>query len=292
MQVETVTTAPQTTQKVAKAKHWAGCTLNNYTPQDEAKFLANIQPLADYYVYGKEVAPSGTPHLQFMVCFKKQTSSVAVQKLLKAAWFVKSSKSTMQQASDYCKKGGDFFEIGVLGEGDAIFRWQDVRKNAAEGNFDQIPDSVFVPYYNNIHRIFADAAPPVARLTEYPGVWIWGPPGTGKSRKAREDWADGLYVKNQNKWFDGFDVRVHKNVLIDDADPVHCKTMAYYFKTWLDIYPFKPEIKGGHLSLIRPVKFIITSNYSIEECFDPTDAAAVRRRCHVIHMTTPFAPEQ
>jgi len=55
MQVETVTTAPQTTQKVAKAKHWAGCTLNNYTPQDEARFLANIQPLADYYVYGKEV---------------------------------------------------------------------------------------------------------------------------------------------------------------------------------------------------------------------------------------------
>lgn len=116
MQVETVTTAPQTTQTTANpsGKHWAGCTLNNWTPAHEASFLANIQPIADYYVYGKEVGASGTPHLQFMVCFKKQTRLSAVRKLLPAIWFVKSPRSTMQQASDYCKKDGNFIEFGTL----------------------------------------------------------------------------------------------------------------------------------------------------------------------------------
>lgn len=103
MELDTVTTAPQNTKTVAKAKHWVG-TCNNWTAVDEACFLAKIAPLANYYVYGKEIGEQGTPHLQFMVSFIKQTSSVAVQKLLKAAWFVKSSKSTMEEASNYCKK--------------------------------------------------------------------------------------------------------------------------------------------------------------------------------------------
>jgi len=110
MEVETVTTAPQTTQTAPlnpQAKHWAGCTLNNYTDIDIAKFAVIIQPMADYYVFGKEKAPTtGTPHLQFMVCFKTAKRLTALMKILKAMWFVKSARSTMQEASDYCKKVG------------------------------------------------------------------------------------------------------------------------------------------------------------------------------------------
>jgi len=109
MEVETITTAPETTEngRGPLAKHWAGCVLNNYTAVDEAKFLAVIQPIADYYVYGKEVAPTtGTPHLQFMVCFKTKKRATQCNKLLAARWFPKIPQSTMKQASDYCKKVG------------------------------------------------------------------------------------------------------------------------------------------------------------------------------------------
>jgi len=107
MEIDTVTTAPQKVKTTnPSGKHWAGCTLNNPTAADEACWLAKIQPLADYYVYGKEVGEQGTPHFQFMVCFKKQTRLSAVRKLFPSGgnWEVKSPRSTMLQASDYCKK--------------------------------------------------------------------------------------------------------------------------------------------------------------------------------------------
>jgi len=107
MEIETVTTAPQKTKITnPSGKHWAGCTINNPTAADEACFLAKIAPIADYYVYGREKSSTGTPHFQFMVSFKKQTRLSAVLKIFPSPtnWEVKSVKSTMLQASDYCKK--------------------------------------------------------------------------------------------------------------------------------------------------------------------------------------------
>lgn len=110
MDHNTVTTAPVGNVKNSNtgnlAKHWAGCTLNNYTDADEARFIAIIQPLADYYVYGKEVGASGTPHLQFMISFKTKKRLTAIKKIFPTAHLeMKSPISTMKEASDYCKKG-------------------------------------------------------------------------------------------------------------------------------------------------------------------------------------------
>lgn len=117
MQVDTVTTAPQKLNRGPLAKHWAGCTIPNWTDKDEAAFLLNVQPLADYYVYGKEIAPTtNLKHLQFMVCFKTAKRLTAVKKLIptQGNWEMKSAKSTMKQASDYCKKVHSFDYLFVL----------------------------------------------------------------------------------------------------------------------------------------------------------------------------------
>lgn len=42
---------------------------------------------------------------------------------------------------------------------------------------------------------------------------------------------------------------------------------GHHIKQWCDHYPFKANQKGSQL-LIRPEKIIVTSNYSIRECFD------------------------
>lgn len=97
------------TKKVARplAKHWAGCVIPNYTALDELGFSIAIQPLADYWVYGKEVGENGLRHLQFMVCFKTKKTLATVKKLIttQGHWEIKRLGSTMKRASDYCKKG-------------------------------------------------------------------------------------------------------------------------------------------------------------------------------------------
>lgn len=210
MQVETVTTAPQTTQTTANpsGKHWAGCTLNNWTPAHEAAFLANIQPIADYYVYGKEVGASGTPHLQFMVCFKKQTRLSAVRKLLPAIWFVKSPKSTMQQASDYCKKDGNFIEFGTLPQDQTTKsrqiiadKYADTIAKAKENNMDEIIPEHQLRYYKTIKAIQADnkVRPADLNWTVTPNLWIYGPTGMRRSKsliKSGPPLASLLYLRN------------------------------------------------------------------------------------------------
>lgn len=205
MQVDTVTTAPQEKIKIPKAKHWAGCTLNNPTAIHEATFITGVQPIADYYVYGHEVGASGTPHLQFMVCFKTQKALTALKKILPTAhWEVKSPKSTMVQASDYCKKGmfgltltslstasshildGKFVEYGVLpldqsvaGRKVIMDHYEDTLVKAKEGRIDEIMPEHQIRYYGTVKKIEADNKKMPDDLLweegEQPNLWIWGP---------------------------------------------------------------------------------------------------------------------
>jgi len=172
------------------AKHWAGCTLNNYKPEDEAAFLVNIQPLADYYVYGREIAPTtNTPHLQFMVCFKTAKRLSAVMKLLPSGghWLVKSANSTMLQASDYCKKEDKaFVEFGILpldqktaGLKKIKDNYDDTVEKAKAGKIDEIESGHQLKYYGSIKRIQADNEIMPENLNweegNPPNFWIWGP---------------------------------------------------------------------------------------------------------------------
>lgn len=70
-------------------------------------FAVAIQPLADYYVYGREVGEDGLKHLQFMVSFKTQKLLTTVKKLIQTQghWEIKHQKSSFLRASNYCKKG-------------------------------------------------------------------------------------------------------------------------------------------------------------------------------------------
>jgi len=71
-------------------------------------------------------------------------------------------------------------------------------------------------------------------------------------------------------------------VAIEEWSPKNECTGAY-LKIWADRYPFTAQIKGGSLTKARPIKLIVLSNYSIEDCFpDARDYEPLKRRFTVI----------
>ena len=94
------------------ARHYA-FTLNNYTSDDElniSKAFESKQAL--YVIYGKEVAPSGTPHLQGHVYFPKQVSIRQAKKSLGIEAHFSVARD-VQRSIDYCRKEGDCTEFGT-----------------------------------------------------------------------------------------------------------------------------------------------------------------------------------
>lgn len=93
-----------------KAKRWV-FTLNNYN-DDHINALASLECV--YLCYGKETAPStGTPHLQGFVVFANARHRTAVVAEIGGGHW-SPANGTSKQASDYCKKDGDFVERGEL----------------------------------------------------------------------------------------------------------------------------------------------------------------------------------
>lgn len=221
----------------------------------------------DYIVYGHEVTKEGRPHLQGFVYYKSTMRFSTLKKRFPTAhWEVKAKKSTFQQASDYCKKDGQFWEDGELpkdpilkGKGEKR-RWEEAFKAAEDGRVEDIPYDIRFRYDRNIERIFERKNRMSKKEnTETQMEWYWGRSRTGKSYKARTENPDA-YIKPMNKWWDGYVPGSRSTVILEDFDKRHADCLVYYLKIWGDKYDFMAERKGGTMR-IRPEKVIITSNY-------------------------------
>lgn len=282
-----------------KALHWC-FTLNNPSPSS----LLSLGPeLYTYLVYGREVAPStGTLHLQGYVCFKSRKTGAQVKKLLPTAhWEVK--RGTPLEASNYCKKDGDFVEEGVLpaaqhengkdaGGLATKEKWDSIWASAKSGNLDDVEAKTRVVHYRTLKQIESDYAVRAPDLDDVCGLWFYGPPGCGKSHHARSINQD-YYIKPANKWWDGFSPSRHPVVLLEDLD--HSTAfLGHYLKLWADKWSFAAEKKGSTMQ-IRPKQIVVTSNYSIEELWgsDQSMCMALKRRFKVTRFeprTSPFSP--
>lgn len=235
-------------------------TLNNWSFQDREELLK-----LDYHylVFGKEIGDSGTPHLQGYCELKKRYRLSKIKEYIPRA-HIEKRRGTPQQASDYCKKDGDFEEYGEMRRqgcrNDLVGFLEDVQ--GSKPTMDELlQTTLYMRYPRHCHLVIDTYYPP-AELDALDNEWIWGPTGTGKSRKARDE-NPSLYLKGMNKWWDGF--VDEDTALIEDIDSSHA-FMGYYLKIWADYYPFRAEFKGGSRA-IRPKRIIVTSNYHPSEIF-------------------------
>jgi hypothetical protein len=86
-------------------------TLNNYT---DLEYTAIQEIECRYLCVGREVGESGTPHLQGYIYFDNPRSFNSVKKLLGTRTHIEIAKGSSLQASNYCKKDGNFLEKGEI----------------------------------------------------------------------------------------------------------------------------------------------------------------------------------
>lgn len=95
----------------SKAKRWC-FTLNNYTPDDVDRLMLSHQDI-EYLLFGREVASTGTRHLQGLVCFRSRKRLEQVRTIISQRAHCSITVS-LQRSIEYCKKEGDFTEIGTV----------------------------------------------------------------------------------------------------------------------------------------------------------------------------------
>lgn len=182
-------------------------------------------------------------------------------------------------------------EKGTLPENDGCGReeaWKDYIKSIHEGKVDK--DSMFYARFEGYtNRRLAELKPKKrfeGNLKDK-NLWIWSR-GTGMGKSYWSERIGDYYDKAPNKWWDGY--KGEKIVRIEELDPENCKYIASYLKRWADYGQFTAAMKGSAMKL-NPADYnlIVTSNFSIDECFEnERDARAIKRRFEEWELTEPL----
>lgn len=270
-------------------------TVHNWT-DDDVSVLKSLK--SNYLLFGEEVCPStGTPHLQGYVQLVSRSRRTELVKKLSCFWEV--ARGSPDSQSVYCKKDGTYTEIGTpvfprLGKGQPTMSSRVARNRVLR---DQplctlVDGGVLgILQVRTLKNCRLDLASEVQRSSvaeldcgsTLPNVWYWGPAGSGKSRRARDE-NPGFFDKSLNQWWDGY--AGEKVVIVDDVDKEHA-SLCHLLKRWADRYPFPADVKNSS-SYIRPSKIVVTSNYHPREIWcEAVRLDAILRRFSVVYVPMP-----
>lgn len=194
----------------------------------------------------------------------------------------------------YIKKDGDIKEWGDIKWEERVAAKKDHRKAKAQSLIDRTktlaevidedPTLLFGAHRlkQDLDTYFQSKIKPL-KTEGVRGIWVYGLPETGKSHYVQETLEDpaDLYIKDQNKWWDGYIGQ--KAVLLDDFDK-QGDCLSHYMKRWPDKWPIFGQVKGSSVPLCYE-RFYVTSNYHPKDIWteDPVLQAAITRRFKIIH---------
>lgn len=260
-------------------------TLNNYEEDDVTNLKALVPDTLRYIGFSREIAPTtGTPHLQGFLVHKDKVRPTAIKKLIPKA-HIEIMRGLLRQNAKYCSKSSELEYVGELpsdGGTSEKKRWSNVVSLAKSGKIDQIledyPD-IGLRMYGTLKRIKRDYEQAPPDLDSIEAYWYTGPTGTGKSRAARANFP-GIYNKSFDTWWGGYDGS--SPVLFDDLSP-RDHNMCDFLKRLVDHYSIKVQSKGEQFQ-IRPRVVVVTSNYTLEQCFpNVIDLEPLKRRFKIVN---------
>lgn len=245
-------------------------TLNNYSEEEE-NALQNVE--CKYHVYGREC--ESTPHLQGYIEFNDAMRITALKKINERIhWEMR--MGTAKEASDYCKKDGNFFEKGVMSAQGKRSDLDTFARSAIECKDMQKLTEDFpgmMLRYSKQAQMLIGLSIEVRKAEPYV-EWRWGKAGVGKTRYVWDLYdVKSVYLKDNTKWWDGYTGQ--EIVLIDDI----C-VFSWNFRDLLkllDRYPLKVECKGGYVTFNSP-KIYITCEHEPAHYWNGNALAQVLRR--------------
>jgi len=264
-------------------------------PVSKVALLAHLESIdsVDEYCICSELHADGNPHLHAWVKFKVGLYPKQFTPILDVSGYHGNYQAARSRKCviDYVQKHGDY--LSNLDDACLLAPQAKRAKFAIDLKTRSVASMILdgtIPYQAARAAMYAQSV----LLDPYEhdgvrGVWIYGPAGTGKSYSARHNYGSDLFIKSQNKWFDGYNGQ--KTIILDDYD---CgSALGHYLKIWTDRYACTGEIKGATVQL-QHSKFVVTSNFSILQMFgekgDDGDfrenetVRAITRRCEVIYL--------
>lgn len=262
---------------MSKSKFW--CFTENDNPNS---FRNSIEARWDEwksevtFICGQlEVASTGQRHFQGYIQLRVSKPLSWLRNNISATAHWEIQRGTAQQAYDYTKKNDEttvadtFLEKGtfVAGKGGAgartdIHNFVNAIKSGAtqrELIEDETQVEVFAKYIK-LHDRVRSLYPMKRKSEEFKVSLYYGAPGTGKTRKAKDENPDifEVPISNGTLWLDGYDG--HEVVLWDDFMGKGSKMSLDNTLKYLDRYSRQVPIKGSHTWYI-PNHVIVTSNY-------------------------------
>jgi len=241
-------------------------TWNNYSAGDIPKFRGWCESRTKYSVVGEEVGAEGTPHLQgfhqtsgglSFAAFKKQFPAVSVKRV-----------TVDNGCSEYCSKDdkvcistGEYQEKtpGRRTDLEAVAKLAQDGKSLAE-IAKEAPTAV-LQYPAGLARLCALNERPRDRSIPKRCICLWGPTGTGKTRRVW-DRCDALEVvpylweNGMPTWWDGYSGQKH--VIMDEF---RSQLPMSYVLRLMDRYAMRVQYKGGSCQFVADYLYFTSSKH-------------------------------